>query len=88
MPFSINRDQAISSMEDDEVMLVNVETTYYYGLNSTGTFVWNFLAEHDASLEEIVRAVSAEYEMEPAEIRDDIERLLQELKQEQLILER
>jgi len=86
--FSINRDHVIFEMMGDESTLVNVETTYYYGLNATGTFIWNFLAERDATLDEIVDAVSAEYKVDAAAIRSDIEQLLQNLKQENLIVER
>lgn len=88
MPYSINREHVISKQVGDEITLVHVESTYYYGLNPTGTFVWNLLEQHDAAFEELVAAVSAEYEVEPATIRSDIQSLLQELVREQLILER
>lgn len=88
MRFSINREHVISESVDGESTLVHVETTYYYGLNTTGTFIWNFLTERDATFEEILDAVSTEYEVERDVIRGDVEQLLKELKQEELIIER
>lgn len=88
MRFSINRDHVVSETVAGETTLVNTETTYYYGLNATGTFIWDLLADHDATFQEILDAVSAEYELESGLIQSDIERLLEQLTQEQLILER
>jgi PqqD family protein of HPr-rel-A system len=88
LPFSINREQVVSEMMDGETTLVHTETTNYYGLNATGTFIWNFLRDHAASLNEIVAAVSDEYDVAPAQIRADIQQLLQSLVQEGLIQEK
>ncbi len=88
LAFSINREQVVSEMMDGETTLVHTETTNYYGLNTTGTFVWNFLLDHDASLNEIVLALSDEYDIAPDAIRTDVQQLLQSLVQEGLILEK
>lgn len=88
MRFSIARDQVVWQMTDGEATLIHIDSTNYYGLNPTGTFIWNLLDAKDASLDEIVEAVGREYETEPAAIREEIEGLLLELKREQLIVER
>lgn len=88
LPFAINKEQAIWQVLDDEATLVHVETKFYYGLNATGTFIWTLLTEKDASLDEIVDAVCAEYEVEPAAVTADVQNVLQDLKREQLIIER
>jgi hypothetical protein len=86
--FSIPRDQVVWRMTDGEATVIHTGSTNYYGLNPTGTFIWNLLDQRDASLDEIVDAVSSEYEMEPALIRGEVEALLKDLQQEQLIIER
>lgn len=88
MPFAIDKEQVVWQVLDDEATLVHVETKFYYGLNGTGTFIWSFLSNHDASFDEIVEAVCAEYELEPAAVVPDIQQLLHDLKREQLIFER
>lgn len=88
MAFAINKDHVIWQVLEDEVTLVHVETKFYYGLNPTGTFIWNLLTEKEASFEQIVDAVCAEYELEPAAVTADIQQLIQDLTREQLILEK
>lgn len=88
MRFSIDQSQVVWQTVDGETTVVHTETTNYYGLNPTGAFVWNFLCTRDASLEEIVNAVSEEYNVEPTVVRGDVEGLLQELQAEKLIVER
>jgi hypothetical protein len=88
LAFAINKDHVIWQVLDDEATLVHVETKFYYGLNATGTFVWNMLTAQEATFDQIVDAVSAEYEVEPAAVTPDIKQLLADLKHEQLIIER
>jgi PqqD family protein of HPr-rel-A system len=88
LPFSIARDQVVWRITEDEATVIHTGSTNYYGLNPTGTFIWNLLDERDATLDEIVSAVSREYETEPDSIRGEIESLLLELMREQLIVER
>jgi hypothetical protein len=88
LPFAINKDQVIWQVLEEEATLVHVESKFYYGLNPTGTFVWTLLAEREADFEQIVDAVCAEYELEPAAVAPDIRQLVEDLKREQLIVER
>lgn len=88
MRFSIDPNQVVWQTTDGETTVVHIETTNYYGLNATGAFIWNLLCQQDATLPEIVEQVSIEYEMEPAALREDIERLLKTLLDEKLIVER
>jgi outer membrane protein assembly factor BamB len=73
---------------DGEAVLVDVESTYYYGLNRTGTFVWSLLAERAMSRDEIVRRVAAEYGRPPADVAGDVVALLTDLVRERLVEER
>jgi hypothetical protein len=48
-------------------------------LNETGAFIWELLGE-ERSLEELVEAVSQEFDVEPDQARKDIEDFLENLR--------
>jgi len=56
---------------DDEAVLLNVDTGFYFGLNVIGTEIWNLLKQ-GASEGEIVSSLAAEYDVEPAQLRLDV----------------
>jgi hypothetical protein len=88
LAFAINKEHVVWQVLEEEATLVHIESKFYYGLNPTGTFIWNLLAEQDATFEQIVDAVCAEYELEPATVTPDIRQLVEDLRREQLIIER
>jgi hypothetical protein len=73
---------------DGEAVVVDVDSTYYYGLNRTGTVVWRLLAERAMSREDLVQRLASEYGRPPAEVDDDVGVLLEDLVRERLIEER
>jgi hypothetical protein len=48
-------------------------------LNETGAFIWELLGE-ERSLDELVEAVSQEFDVEPDQARKDIEDFLEDLR--------
>ena len=88
MKYAIDPARVQWRVVDGEAVVVDVDSTYYYGLNRTGTFVWSLLADRDMSRDEIVAAVAAEYGKPPAEVDGDVTTLLAELVREHLIMER
>lgn len=68
-----------------EAVILNLANGTYFGLNEVGTWVWNLLAEH-GSTEQILASVLAEYEVEEAQLRQDIEALLHTLAEKGLII--
>ena len=73
---------------DGEAVVVDVASTYYYGLNRTGTVVWRLLAEHAMSREDLVACLASEYGRAPAEVDADVGALLEDLVRERLVQER
>ena len=68
----------------DEAVLVNLNTEMYLGLNPVGTRMWNALsgaASIQAAYDELLR----EYEVEPAQLRADLEEFIDQLRNHQLI---
>lgn len=67
-----------SQVVDGEVVLLDLETEYYYGLDQVGSRVWQLL-EHGATQVEIVTSLSREYDVSEAKLNRDIEQLIKEL---------
>jgi coenzyme PQQ synthesis protein D (PqqD) len=85
MKYSVNSDVATWRVLDGEAVIINNQTSYYYSLNRTGTFVWNLLIDNEMTLDEIVENVSSSYELEGDEIRGDITAILDNLYNEKLL---
>lgn len=74
----------VSSVLDDEEVILNLENGTYYGLNPVGARVWRLLQE-PCTLAEICEALQAEFDAERAQIHHDVLALLHDLKREGLI---
>jgi hypothetical protein len=57
-----------------------------YTLNAIGSDVWNLL-DGSRPVQEIVTRLQLEYEVDPATLSADIQRLLSEMQQEGLIVD-
>ena len=85
MKYSDNKDNATWRILDGEAVTINNETSFYYSLNQTGTYIWNLLLEKELSLEEIIEKVSIYYQQKKEDIIDDIKKVLDDLAEEKLI---
>lgn len=85
MKYRVNTARATWRILDGEAVIINNETSYYYSLNTTGTFVWNLLLENDMGLDEIIRRVSLHYGQDEAAIADDVRSIIENLYNEKLI---
>ena len=69
----------------DEGVLLNLKTTLYLGLNPVGTRMWHALTSADtiqAAYDELLE----EYEVEPAQLRADLEEFIQRLLGQELVV--
>jgi hypothetical protein len=69
----------------DEGVLLNLNTTMYLGLNPVGTRMWNALTSA-GSIQAAYDTLLAEYEVEPAQLRTDLEEFIQRLLGQKLIV--
>lgn len=67
-----------------EVVALSVERGQCYGMNDVASRVWQLLAE-PRSLEEICEALTADYDVEMGTCRQEVSRLLEELRSENLV---
>lgn len=61
-----------------EVVLLNLQDGTYYGLEGVGGEVWK-LVQKPVTVDEILRAIVAEYDVEAERCRQDIMKLLGDL---------
>jgi hypothetical protein len=70
---------------EGEAVILDLASGTYFGLNEVGTRVWRLLDEgRDAT--EIVEIVGSEYHADRATIAQDVNRLLEELRNRRLIV--
>lgn len=75
-----------TELKDGTGVLLHLETKFYFTLNATGIFVWNELQRGPRSLDGLVGAMVAAFEVEEPVARRDISALLDELESERLVL--
>jgi len=68
-------DDVVSAELDGEVVLLNVVSGVYYGLNDIGTQIWQRLAA-GATCSELADEFIEVYDVEPDRLRSDIEALM------------
>jgi len=72
---------------EDGAVLLSTTDEVYYGLNHVGARVWQLLPPKFETLDELCHALADEFPDAPAEvIRDDVTALLEELRQQGLVL--
>ena len=69
---------------DGETVLLNLETEKYFGLDTTGTRMWE-LATHLPSVEAAYGKLSEEFEVEPEVLRKHFAELLGQLVENGLL---
>ncbi|HOW26980.1 MAG TPA: PqqD family protein [Elusimicrobiota bacterium] len=70
---------------EDEVVILDLETSVYYSLNSTASRIWELLGEGMAE-DDIVEKVSDEYNQSEKVVKKDMTGLIQKMKKEKLLV--
>lgn len=83
--YQVNRPDVIDERFDDEFVLVNLRDGTYYGVNSTGTLLWEQIVE-GASPTQMIASLSKHFAAEPAVIANAVQAFLDDLAQESLII--
>jgi hypothetical protein len=71
-------DAVLASPLGGEVVLLEPEAGTYYSLNEVGARIWEMIRD-PVSVESIARRIVEEYDVDPAQCREDVVRLLSEL---------
>jgi len=85
--YVVNADGTQWRIVDGEAVVVHLASSYYYGLNRTGTLVWSLLAAAPQSIAELAGEVSTTYDITPERALADTTAVVRELASEGLIRE-
>ena len=69
---------------DGEAVLLNLDTGIYFGLNKSGTRIWNLIAQH-GSLQKVLDAMAEEYAASPPSLENDLLQLVSQLSEKGLV---
>jgi hypothetical protein len=83
--FRRNGDVFAAPMEDT-ILLMNVTTDRYHGLNPVAAYIWDLLAEPTEEAELVTRLV-AEFEVSPEECQREVAEFLAKLRARGLLLD-
>jgi hypothetical protein len=82
--YGVNPRKVVHQTIDGEAIIIQFDTGTYYSLTGAGAEIWTLLAS-GRPIDEIVSSLEQLYDAEPAELRTTIERLVEQLAQEDLI---
>lgn len=68
-----------------EHVLLNHQSGIYYGVNSTGAFIWELIGKAGCTYSALLEAVLTKYGIPREQAENDVQNLLQELEKEGLI---
>ncbi|HEY6129237.1 MAG TPA: PqqD family protein [Candidatus Acidoferrum sp.] len=74
----------LSRAVEEEVAILNLKNSTYYGLDRVGAYVWE-LMQQPTSVAEIRRAMLEKYEIDESRCERELLELLQQLRSEGLI---
>ena len=76
--------EQVSTEMAEEIVLLGLRTSRYFGLDGVGASVWRHLAE-PRRFDALVELVGAEYEVEPEQAAADLTAFLRELESQGLV---
>jgi Coenzyme PQQ synthesis protein D (PqqD) len=68
----------------DDVVILNVDTGVYFGLEGAGGQMWRELVEH-RSLEKAFEALKKQFDVKPDELKRDLEDMVRQLAEKGLV---
>jgi hypothetical protein len=69
---------------DGEIVILNLATGFYYGLEGAAGDMWRLLVEH-GSTEKVVEMMAAEYDATADRLRVDLQALLEDLARKGIV---
>jgi hypothetical protein len=84
---ALNENQISWKAVDNEIVIINFETSHYFSLNSTGSYIWQLIEKEAATLPQVIKSVSAYFSVDEDAIKDEVNSLIDELLEENLIIE-
>lgn len=70
----------------DEMLMMHAESGRFVSLNDTGTFLWEQIAE-PMDIDGLAACLEREFEVDRAQAREDVERWIGEMRENDVIVE-
>ncbi len=83
MKVSVPKHVLVRVFENESVIL-NLNTEAYHGLDDVGTGIWKAIIQA-ASIQEAFETLLSEYDIEPAQLRQDLDDFLEKLHQRGMV---
>lgn len=83
--YKLNAELTAAKVFDDEAIVINVVTGRYYDLEGTGAYAWMMLTA-GASMADVAAALCQRFDVDLETARRDVERLVERLLAEELIV--
>ena len=77
-------DDVVFRILGDEAVILNLASGVYFGLDTVGTRMWQLMSEH-GSIDKVVSALLDEYEVEETQLRNDLDKLIEQLSEKGLV---
>ena len=77
-------EDVVHRMVGDEAVLLQLDSGIYYGLDPVGSRIWELLAAH-GSIRAVCETMVEEYDVAPAQVEQDVQRLVRELQAKGLV---
>ena len=78
-------DELLFSKMDEEIVMLSVENSEYYGMNSIGARIWEII-EQPVRVEDLISVLLKEYDVDQHECENDVLLYLNELEQKNVII--
>lgn len=78
-------DRMVSALIDGEMVMMDMDSGSYFGLNSVGTYIWELLKEK-RKIEEIADAVVRTFDVEKETSDKELVEFLEKLLEENLLI--
>lgn len=77
-------DDLLSSEMDDEIVMMNLESNNYYGLNKIGKDIWECL-EEELTFNDLCNKLVSKYDVSLEQCKKDVTPFLEKLKESNII---
>jgi hypothetical protein len=85
--YSATREKATWNTFDEEAVLIHTETSSYFTMNQTGTWLWNRMAERPYPMDQLLRVFTEHYQLDERQAEADLHRFLLQLGNADLLTE-
>ena len=78
-------DKVVFREIDEKIVLINLESGYYYSLNECGRFIFNLLRKNK-NMPEVLEEIKIEFSVSSETANMDLEQFIEELERENIII--